>query len=270
MADDAREKEMDARLSRDLRLSAAERDRRLGLDYMGALFALDVPKVPAPKPGEHMLIVGITGSGKSTTAKALVARWAARVAVWDPLDEHSIWGVQTEQVMLGALRRRITIDELRNSPGILDEPDLRAAIVPTRKGQKGRAQDFADFVDLLALEDQPREDEIAEAAAGQPLIVVVEEVPRLAQFCTGEFEALACVSRHSGVAVVAVAQYASGIPHPLRRQCRRIVAHAQTWDLDIDALAQPMGDDRAELVRSLRGHDSITWDREADPSTAAA
>ena len=229
------EDELDERLSRELKLTAGERERRLACDFRAALLALGVPFLPAPKPGEHSIIVGITGSGKSTTAKVLVAQWKdARVLVVDLLDEHSIWGVQTDQVMLGSLTRRITIDELRERPETLEEPGLRAALVFTRKGAKGRAKDFRDFVELLALEDQERADEETEAAAGQPLIVVVEEVPRLAPHCANEFEALACVSRHSGVSVIAVGQYASGIPHPLRRQCRRIIAHAQTWDLDID------------------------------------
>lgn len=256
--------ELEDKLDRTLKLSAAEVQRRKERDYAGELLALGIPKMEAPEPGTIILDVGITGTGKSTWAKAMLAAWfSLRVVAWDHLDEMSIYGRERPEVMLGPLTKRVTIDELRANPAMLDEPELRLAVVPTRRGPKGRGQDFCDFVDLLALEDEERDTEAVEAMGTLPYLLVIEEVARLSDYASEEFKTIATVGRHSGASVLAIAQWAAAIPHPMRRQCRRIVAHAQTWDLDIDALAQPMGAELAEQVKNLPNHQQVIWDRDA-------
>lgn len=266
--------ELDLKLDRSLKLSDAEVQRRLRHDYARELLALcEWEPMAEPEPGDIILDVGITGTGKSTWLKAMLALWASlRVVAWDHLDELTIFGRQTPYVKLGPLTKRMTIDELRSNPSVLDEPGLRLGVVPVRRGPKGRGQDFCDFIELLCLDDEERADEDSESRGTLPYLLALEEVPRVAPYAQQELETVATIGRHSGVSVVAVAQWAAAIPHQLRRQCRRIVAHAQTWDLDLDALAQPMGPELAERVKSLPNHQRVIWDRDAAHrgTTAAA
>jgi hypothetical protein len=268
---EAATEELADRLDRKLKISPAEVARRLARDYAGELLKLERwQKMAPPEPGEIILDVGITGTGKSTWAKAMLALWVhLRVVAWDHLDELSIFGRQTDYVMLGSLTERVTIDELRANPSILDKPTLRLAVVPTRRGPEGRAQDFRDFIDLLELDDQERADEETERCDTLPYLLLLEEVARTAKFCAAEYETVATIGRHSGVSVLAVAQWAAAIPHPLRRQCCAIAAHAQTWNIDIDALAEPMGRDDAERVRALKKHERVLWTRTQGREAAA-
>lgn len=262
------EVELDERLDRVLKLSDAELQRRLKADYPGELLALKgFEEMARPEPGVITIDVGITGTGKSTWLKVMLARWlkdpSTRVVAWDHLDELSIYGRASPYRMMGPLPKRVTMDQLREHEEMLDEPELRIAVVPTRRGADGRAKDFRDLVDLLGLEDLEREDEVAEAMGNLPYLFCIEETGRVAEFCLEEFKVISTVGRHSGVSVIAVAQWAAAIPHPLRRQARVIVAHGQDWDIDIDALADPMGRELAETVRGLPDHQRVIWDRDA-------
>jgi hypothetical protein len=237
------------------KLSLAELEERERLDTAGELRALGIPAVPSPEAGDIWVVVGKMGTGKSTWAKAQVATWpdSIRVICFDYCDEWSRLGRASKHVRLGPLTQRMTVDEICASPAVLDAPYLRLAVVP----EGTRAERAEDFRDLLALLDVGGGDD-------RDCVLVVEEVWATAALCKDEYGTLATLGRHSGLAMVFVAQWASAIPHEVRRQARLIAAHTQTLPLDIDALAEVMGEEAAARVRHLPKGEAEIW-REAEP-----
>lgn len=266
--------EADQLLDRRLKLSDLEVQRRLSRDYASELLARFDRKelLEAPEPGTIISCVGLSGTGKSTFLKACACGWLAEgkvVRVWDYLDEWSIFGVERTDTegrhlrMLGPLRHRYTSDELleRDDLDELLQSDESFAVVPSRRGAKGRSADFRDLVDDLGVDDQEREREDREGVV-RAYIFIVEETWQLLDDCHAQFKALSGIGRHSGLSVVASSQFTTGIPHEIRRQSRTIVAHLQDDDLDIDRLAKRMGKERAEQVRQLADYERIIHHRQ--------
>jgi hypothetical protein len=226
----------------------SEAERR---DTAGELRALGIPVEPPPEAGQILIVVGKMGSWKSTWAKAQVASWpdSVRVVAFDYCDEWSRLGRVSKHTRLGPLTQRMTVDELHNRPEVLDDAYLRLAVVP-QGGADQRAQDFRDVISILGVDGTGRD---------RDLVLVVEEVWATAAACQNEYGTLATLGRHSGLALMLIAQWASAIPHMARRQAALIAAHRQEFDIDIDALTPPMPFEQAERVRHLKRGEREIW-----------
>lgn len=227
-------------------LAAAER-----LDARAQLLELGIPAERVPEAGHVWIVVGKMGSHKSTWAKAQAATWPdrVRVVVFDYCDEWSPYGKKSRHTRPGPMTKRVTLDELAEHPEILDEPYLRLAVVP-RGTRAERAEDFRQLIEILGVDGTGRD---------RDLVLIVEEVWATAALARDEYGTLATLGRHSGLAMVFIAQWASAIPHEVRRQAALVAAHRQDFDIDIDALTPPMPREQAERVRLLKRGEREIW-----------
>lgn len=172
-----------------------------------------------------VLIVGKRGSGKSFRAKQLFGEAMAageRVCVFDPHDEYSVHGHKTDQVNLGPLRKRCTVDELLDNRALLDDPKLSLAVVPRMRPRKALAQDLADVSTQVQL-------------AGR-ITFGMDEVGEYNDIAEDDLISLATQSRHYSVPVVYIAQRMVQVPLTARAQTSILLCGTQSNPADLDAL----------------------------------
>lgn len=208
------------------------------------------PATPAVTfgPADVVAVVGKRGTGKSTCAKALVGRALdkrVRAAVFDPHDEYSRHGRASDQVVLGPLDDRCTVEQLLRARGSqLDDKRLSLAIVPGSE-PGDCAEDFDAVARLVA------------ATGG--LLFVVEEVGFISDRAADRLNWLATQSRHFGVPLLFVAQRLTQIPKTARTQLTQLVSFRQDNPDDLRALAELAGDTFAADVSRLGRGQSRTW-----------
>lgn len=194
-------------------------------------------------------VIGKTGSGKSTKAKALVAKFmrkpGARCLALDPDDEWSQHGRKSEHVRLGPLRDRLTFAQYLDAVDVLQFDDLSLAVVPSGK-PKERAREFA----ILAADLKD---------AGGDCLLVIEECHTFSRHAQEELDEVACTFRKFGVPVMFVTQRAIGIPKTARTQLSQIHSGRQDDPDDLDALAKVAGQDFAAQVSRLPRGQLLHW-----------
>lgn len=199
-------------------------------------------------PRDRVLVIGKTGSGKSTWAKRLVLaelERRARVVAFDPHDEYSVHGRKSDHVRLGPLRQRVTMAELVLDPAEhLDRDDLSLSVVPGRTRQE-IAVDFRELCSILR-------------STGN-LVFVAEELGTYGDLATNEIEDCACQFRHEGIPVVLVAQCAVQVPKIARRQASRVVSGRQDDPDDLTALEKVCGETFASRVSCLGVGELVEW-----------
>lgn len=173
-----------------------------------------------------VLIVGKRGSGKSYRAKELIAEQLAagvRVCFFDPHDEYSQKGQASDQVNLGPLKNRCTVDELLDSRGkLLNDPKLSLAIVPRMRPRKALAEDLADVATQVQL--------------ARNVVFGCDEVGEYSDIANDDLISLATQSRHYSVPVVFVAQRMVQVPLTARSQTSILFCGVQSNPADLDAL----------------------------------
>lgn len=200
---------------------------------------------------DRLVVVGKTGYGKSRWVKTLCAELQARgrrIVVFDPCDEYSVQGRETDETELGPLRQRMTARELYRNPQALDARTLSLALVPDRDDPQDVARDFERCAELVR------------ATGG--VVFVVEEVGYFAEHCASKLKAAATVYRKDGVAVVFVSQRAVQVPLTARSQASTIIAFHQDEPQDLAALDERCGralPDIADKLPRLRVGECVTW-----------
>jgi len=225
---------------------------------MGKVVKLRRPKgVLHFEPEDVVGVFGKRGTGKSNFAKRELGHaWDAhrRVLVFDPHDEYSRHGHQTEEVTLGPLDDRCTLDELLLKPELLDAERLQLAVVPAEEPEECAA----DFERLCTMVRHTGD-----------LLLCVEEVGYFEEHCRGKLNFLATQSRHWGVTVLFVAQRAVQVPKTARTQITQLVSFRQDNPDDLRALADLAGEDFAARVARLGRGESEQW-RDSIPSARSA
>lgn len=196
---------------------------------------------------DRCYFIGKVGTGKSTRRKAALARAmesGQRVLSFDVLDEDSQHGRARKAVTLGPLTERMTMDEFAELDlrDLLSEPGLALALVPVSNDPEEWAADFKALVeDLRALKDTPG------------FILSASELGGWAEYCAKAINQVALYARHwgEGVAFVADAQRATGIPYTARTQASQINSGLQDMPDDVDALRERCGDRFGDEVASL-------------------
>lgn len=205
--------------------------------------------LPKPEAEDVLLVLGKRGSGKSTWVKEQIAHWVKlgqRVVAFDPRDEHSKLGKPSKQHTQGVLEQRLTIAELQEHPEVLLEPGLNLAVV-VRHTVAGATEDLADLLELL------------EAAGAEDLLLLIDEVALTSEGSHVIYRELATQSRHDGMPLVLISQWATSIPLSCRRQASRIAGHRQSEVADLEAAAARMGDGKGFSLRALRKWERILW-----------
>jgi hypothetical protein len=220
----------------------------------GVGFELDgeLSLLPKPEAEDVYLDLGQRGSGKSTWAKLQIAHWVElgqRVVAFDPRDEHSELGKPSKQHTLGALKQRMTITELQDHPEVLLEPGLNLAVV-VRHTIAGATEDLADLLGLL------------EAAGAEDLLLVIDEVALTSEGSHAIYRELATQSRHEGMPLMLISQWATSIPLSCRRQASFIAGHRQSEVADLEAAAARMGDAKGFSLRALKKWERILWNQD--------
>lgn len=197
-------------------------------------------------PKDRLMIVGKTGTGKSTLAKELCGLWMKRhrVVCFDVCDEYSQKGRRSREVRLGPLRERVTLEQLHKKLELLDDPNLALSVVPS-DDEEECARDFEDLAELVKHTGD--------------LVFIVEEVGFFGELAAARINQVATMFRHYGVAVVFVAQCAVQVPKKARRQLSALVSFRQDDPDDLSALESLAGETFAERVSRLAAGEHADW-----------
>lgn len=227
-----------------------------------------------PQPATRLLVVGMSGTGKSTRVKELLRSWVqkgVRVVALDPGDEYSRHGVPTGLVRLGPLKHRMTATELAANPRAMLAPRLSLSVVPGPS-----IREWARAFELVA----------GLARHAGRLVIVADEAGTWCHAGThpacsraaAELAALATTGRHQGIALVVVSQRAATVPATVRSQCTDAILFRQEEVADLDALAARWRDDSlptrlpaladgesVEILRTIKGAET-----KSNPTPTAA
>lgn len=183
------------------------------------------------EPHDLVVITGVRGSGKSSTAKKLIAvnlNAGRRIVAWDPKDEYSRLGRKRKSVELGPLRDRVTLDELLANPEMLDAEDLSLAVVPSNPGTEEPDELAADFKELAG-----------QVRLTGDLMFVVDEVGLIEEDARKTLKIVGTQSRHwgdEGVPLVLIAQRMVLITRSARDMSSIIYTGVQTDPDDLRTL----------------------------------
>lgn len=221
------------------------------------------PDLWVPDPGEGLLVAGMSGMGKSTFEKALMAHiMEAGVDVysWDAMREMSAEGKEWEEATRGPLHVQLTVSELevdpRNNLAFAQEgTTTRAiAIVPDKEfpSRSERAEDFVRAMGLF----------VANKPKGRCVLLITE-----AGLLEGEPEAeevlteIATTWRKAGVSPIFDTQSAWMVPVRARDQVRTVVSFRQIGENDRRALKSLAGSKYSDAVKELPPFHCLLADR---------
>lgn len=187
-------------------------------------------------PSERVLVIGVSGTGKTTYAKKLLSGGAGgppagRVVFFDPQADYVDVAVP------------VTLAELRAAPELLKGERVAVAVQPDGDTEEELAAEVEELCELVR-------------KAGR-LVVVLDEVGDYADAARKTLSRLARNGRHDGIASVWVTQAAMEIPKGVRRQATRVFSFLQTDPSDLSALER-FG---PQFVAQVRG-----WRKGADPA----
>jgi hypothetical protein len=186
---------------------------------------------------DRVVVVGITGSGKSYWTKREIVDKAPHVVVWDP---HGEYAEDAEDGDGCAGVRGVPLDTLDAE---LEDDNARVAVVPEYRTLDELSKQFVVFCDV--------------AKECRDVLLVVDEIGLL-YGAPKHVEYLATQSRHWGCPLVLIAQRAVQIPSTARDQASRIVSFRQIRPDDIEALADRIGE-RAERIGKLPRRERVEW-----------
>lgn len=213
-----------------------------------------------PTADDRWVFVGMTGTGKSTRHKELMAEWLKRgraIVCWDVDDEYSQRGKKRPGVVLGPLRDRVTYGEFMADKRIITAADLSLAVVPDDPDEMPElvAAQFMEFCPAVK-------------ARGN-CILALDEMGYWAQAsprCAEKLNTIATKWRKEGVAVSAAAQFLVQIPAGFRSQMTRLIAFKQAKSAHLRLLAEETSAEFARLVRRLKKYQSVSADVWDEPS----
>lgn len=220
--------------------------------------AADVEGEPLLDARDRVLVVGKTGSGKSTRLKAMLAAHLAagrRVVVFDPHDEYSRDARPSEHVTRGPMTLRRTMDELEASPDVLLSPHLSLAVVAPLWPPEDAADAFESLCDYLM--------------EARDLVFACDEFGTYGEHVVPIARHMATQGRHQGIALAWASQRMTDFHPKVRSQASRLACGLQTHPEDLAALEKLTGrPDFAEHVSRLPLGEILTW-RDTTTPTAA-
>lgn len=190
------------------------------------------------KDHDRFGILGITGTGKSHFTKKRIVNPAERCVVWDIMGEYA------EECSLD----EVTFDELLTEPELLDNPNCRIAVVPEWDNPKDLAEQFEAFAQMLRY-----------ANHSTSCLGVIEECSMLRPKADGSLIMLAACARHWKMPLVFVAQRATMVPPGARTQWNNVISFRQNEPGDLDALAERIGQGKADEVAELPPRRFVKW-----------
>lgn len=190
------------------------------------------------KPHDRVLVVGITGSGKSHFVKERIVTPAKRVVVWDPHAEYAVKCDLDE----------VCFWELQNEPELLKQRHLRLSIVPEWDDIDELVEQLCQLVRLLR-----------RSRGKHTTTLVIEECGVIRPRGDGVLGLLSTQARHWNVPLVMVAQRAAQVPPTAREQVSRIISFRQSSPDDIAALTERIGDVKGSKIASLPRRHFVTW-----------
>jgi energy-coupling factor transporter ATP-binding protein EcfA2 len=183
------------------------------------------------QPGEIVVIVGVTNSGKSTLAK----RWASYllqqqepvVVVTDFAAEWSRHGIMREWCPLGPMHDESTVTEFLTRPEMLRKRRLALAIRPddVLAPAAGKAEEFKAVLPYMR------------QRKGRTHLFF-EEAGKLSTWLGEEFGEVATTWRKDGPVPYFLAQYWTQLPKEVRSQASTIVSFQQTDSTCLGFLAR--------------------------------
>jgi hypothetical protein len=220
------------------------------------------PEPWVPNPGEWIGVPGMSGMGKSTFGKAVMAfllEEGINQFGWDPAREMSVMGTEREDAPLGPMTLQVTVSELEDDPGLLRKvkPGTSAvavAIVPDEEfpTRQQRADEFVRAMNLL-LPNKPD---------GQ-FVLHIEEAGLLEDNAAAEMVQveIATTWRKYGGSGFWYTQSTSMVPDKARRQWRKLVSFAQRDANDLQALSKLVAPRFAAAVKRLQEYQCVFADR---------